>query len=163
VGEVDLGEIHPAALTNGKAAMVISARRLRAAHQYTARRLAALQAKQARYTQGSRRWKRLQRRKHRFLAKQQRTRDAEHKSGRAGGHGARGGGWPSSWWRNTTRGRPVLTADVSTPPVGASTSAPIPCVGMRRTADSGGAVKLLSRQVRGSWPRSCPPPLGATT
>src|SRR5581483_8577104 len=45
---VDLGEIHPAALTDGKEAIVISARRLRAAHQYTAKRLAELQAKQSR-------------------------------------------------------------------------------------------------------------------
>src|SRR5262249_45823724 len=81
---VDLGEIHPAALTDGHQAVVITARRLRATHQYTAKRLAALQAKQARKQKGSRRWKRLQRRKTRFLAQQKRrARDIEHKVSRA--------------------------------------------------------------------------------
>ncbi len=81
---VDLGEIHPAALTDGKEAIVISARQLRAAHQYTAKRLAELQAKQSRKKKGSRRWKRLQCRKNRFLAQQKkRTRDIEHKVSRA--------------------------------------------------------------------------------
>src|SRR5215470_10440567 len=41
---VDLGEIHPAALTDGKEAVVITARRLRAARQYTAKRLAELRS-----------------------------------------------------------------------------------------------------------------------
>jgi putative transposase len=81
---VDLGEIHPAALTDGNEAVVIIARRLRAAHQYTAKRLAELQAKQASKKKGSGRWKRLQARKHRFLAQQKkRTRDIEHKVARA--------------------------------------------------------------------------------
>ncbi len=80
---VDLGEIHPAALTDGKEAIVISARRLRAARQYTAKRLAALQEQQFKKLKGSRRWKRLQRRKNRFLAQQKmRTRDIEHKVSR---------------------------------------------------------------------------------
>jgi putative transposase len=81
---VDLGEIHPAALTDGKEAVVITARRLRAAHQYTAKRLAEIQAKQASKKKGSGRWKRLQARKNRFLARQKkRTRDIEHKVSRA--------------------------------------------------------------------------------
>lgn len=84
---VDLGEIHPAALTDladGHEAVVITARRLRATHQYTAKRLAEIQAKQARKQKGSSRWKRLQRRKSRFLAEQKRrTRDLEHKVSRA--------------------------------------------------------------------------------
>ena len=65
---VDLGEIHPAALTDGHEAEVITARRLRATHQYTAKRLAEMQAKQAGKAKGSGRWKRLQQRKSRFLA-----------------------------------------------------------------------------------------------
>jgi putative transposase len=81
---VDLGEIHPAALTDGHDAVVITARRLRAAHQYTAKRLAEIQAKQASKQKHSGRWKQLQRRNHRFLAQQKRrTRDIEHKVARA--------------------------------------------------------------------------------
>jgi putative transposase len=81
---VDLGKIHPAALTDGHEAGVITARRLRAAHQYTAQRLAELQEKQAGKQKGSRRWKQLQRRKSRFLAREKkRTRDVEHKVSRA--------------------------------------------------------------------------------
>lgn len=81
---VDLGEIHPAALTDGNAAIVISARCLRAARQYTAKRLSEIQARQVGKAKGSSRWKRLQQRKNRFLARQQkRTRDIEHKVSRA--------------------------------------------------------------------------------
>jgi putative transposase len=81
---VDVGEIHPAALTDGKEAVVITARRLRAARQYTVKRVAAIQSKQSGKKKGSRRWKRLQRRKNRFLAQQQkRTRAIEHKVSRA--------------------------------------------------------------------------------
>jgi putative transposase len=81
---VDLGEIHPATLTDGEEAIVISARRLRAARQYTAKRLSALRSAQDHKQRGSRRWKRLQRRKNRFLAEQdRRTRDIEHKVSRA--------------------------------------------------------------------------------
>jgi putative transposase len=80
---VVLGEIHPAGLTDGKAAMVISARRLRATRQYTAKRLSEMQAKLSCTQKGARRWKRLQRRKSRFLAHQdRRTRDNEHKVSR---------------------------------------------------------------------------------
>jgi putative transposase len=81
---VDLGEIHPAALTDGKAAIVMTARRLRATHQYTAKRLAEIQAKQRGKKKGSGRWRHLQARKNRFLAQQKkRTRDIEHKVSRA--------------------------------------------------------------------------------
>jgi putative transposase len=81
---VDLGEIHPAALTDGKETVVITARRLRATHQYTAKRLAEIQAQQAAKRKGSGRWKKLQARKSRFLAQQkQRTHDIEHKVSRA--------------------------------------------------------------------------------
>lgn len=81
---VDLGEIHPAALTDGHEAVVITARRLRAAHQYTVKRVAEIQSKQVGKQKGSGRWQRLQARKNRFLAEQKtRTRDMEHKVSRA--------------------------------------------------------------------------------
>ena len=82
---IDLGEIHPATATDGEEAVVFSARVLRATHQYTAKRLAELKSLQDKgKTKHSRRWKRLQRRKSRFLAKQKRrTRDIEHKLSRA--------------------------------------------------------------------------------
>lgn len=84
VGACDLGEIHPAALTDGKETVIITCRALRANQQYTAKRLSELRAKQDRKRKGSRGWKRLQRRKTRFLAKQRRrARDLEHKSSRA--------------------------------------------------------------------------------
>jgi putative transposase len=81
---VDLGEIHPAAMTDGHEAVVISARRLRATRQHTVKRVAEMQSKQSGKTKGSRRWKQLQARKYRFLAQQQkRTRAIEHKVSRA--------------------------------------------------------------------------------
>jgi putative transposase len=84
IGACDLGEIHPAALTDGQETVIITCRALRANQQYSAKRLSELRAKQDRKRKGSRRWKRLQRRKTRFLAKQRRrTRDLEHKSSRA--------------------------------------------------------------------------------
>ena len=84
VAGVDLGEIHPAALTNGTHAAVISCRALRSCVQYTHKRLAVLRAKQDGRTKGSSRWKRLQRRKNRFLAqRKRRERDLLHKASRA--------------------------------------------------------------------------------
>jgi putative transposase len=81
---VDLGEIHPAAATDGTETVVITCRAMRANQQYTAKRLAELKSKQDRKKKGSQHWKRLQRRKTRFLAKQRRrARDLEHKSSRA--------------------------------------------------------------------------------
>ncbi|MCI0349693.1 MAG: RNA-guided endonuclease TnpB family protein, partial [Acidobacteriales bacterium] len=64
-------------------ATVVSCRQLRAQSQHTAKNLASIQARQSRHQKGSRRWKRLQRRKHRFLAQQAlRRRDLEHKISR---------------------------------------------------------------------------------
>ena len=81
---VDLGEIHPAVATDGGVGLVVSCRELRAAHQYTAKRMAELRSLQDHKHKKSRRWKRLQRRKNRFLAQQKRrTRDMEHKVSRA--------------------------------------------------------------------------------
>jgi putative transposase len=84
VAAVDLGEIHPASITDGEEAVVITNRALRANSQYTAKRLAEFQHKQAAKVKGSRAWWRLQQRKNRFLAKQRRRRrDMEHKASRA--------------------------------------------------------------------------------
>jgi putative transposase len=81
---VDLGEIHPAACTDGTETVIIACRAMRANQQYTAKRLSEIRSKQAQKKKGSRRWKRLQRRKARFLAKQRRrSRDLEHKCSRA--------------------------------------------------------------------------------
>jgi putative transposase len=81
---VDLGEIHPAACTDGQQTLIVSARTLRAQRQYLAKRLAKLQRAQAAKTKGSRRHTRLQQRKTRFRAKQRRRiRDIEHKVSRA--------------------------------------------------------------------------------
>jgi putative transposase len=81
---VDLGEIHPAAVTDGQETVLFTCRALRANAQYTVKRLSQLRANQARKRKGSRRWRRLQRRMSRFLAKQKkRARDMEHKISRA--------------------------------------------------------------------------------
>jgi putative transposase len=81
---VDLGEIHPAALTDGKESVIITCRALRANAQYTAKRLSEIRAKQDRKHKGSRAWKRLQWRKSRVLAQQKRrARDMEHKASHA--------------------------------------------------------------------------------
>ena len=81
---VDLGEIHPAAVTDGQETLIITCRALRANAQYTAKRLSEIRAKQDRKKKGSRSWGRLQRRKSRFLAKQKRrAKDIEHKASRA--------------------------------------------------------------------------------
>jgi putative transposase len=80
VAGVDLGEIHPATVSDGEESVVFSVRQLRSLAQYGNKRLAELQAKQASKVKGSRRWRRIQRRKNRFLAQQKRRkRDIEHK------------------------------------------------------------------------------------
>jgi len=89
---VDLGEIHPAAMTDGEAGMVVSCRALRSLNQYTNKRLAKLSHRQAAKVthvpahsagEGSRAWRRLQRRRNRFQAQQRRRkRDIEHKISR---------------------------------------------------------------------------------
>ena len=97
---VDLGEIHPAAMTDGEAGMVVSCRALRSLNQYrnthaqgqcwecgisyTNKRLAKLSHQQAAKVKGSRAWRRLQRRRNRFQAQQRRRkRDIEHTHARA--------------------------------------------------------------------------------
>jgi putative transposase len=77
---IDLGEIHPAAATDGNETVIFTCRALRSRQQYTAKRVGELTAKQDRKCKGSRRWQRLQRRKTRFRATQRRrARDLEHK------------------------------------------------------------------------------------
>ncbi len=81
---VDLGEIHPAAVTDGEETVIFSARALRAVRQNTARRLSEIQRLQDAKVKGSQKWRQLQQRKNRFLAQQKRrTRDIEHKVSRA--------------------------------------------------------------------------------
>jgi putative transposase len=80
----DLGQIHPAALTDGVRGVVISCRALRSGVQYRNKRVAELQEKQSHHQKGSRRYRRVQRRKTHFLAKQKRReRDILHKCSRA--------------------------------------------------------------------------------
>ena len=80
---VDLGEVHPAAVSDGHDTVVVTCRELRSQRQYTAKRLAELRQRQSTCTRGSRRWKRLQKRINRFLHQQaKRTRDIEHKVSR---------------------------------------------------------------------------------
>jgi putative transposase len=81
---VDMGEIHPAALTDGQTSLIISCRELRASRQYTAKRLSQLRSLMDRTHKGSRNWLRLKRRQLRFRAQQRRRiRDMEHKVSRA--------------------------------------------------------------------------------
>jgi putative transposase len=80
----DLGEVHPAAVTDGKEGMVFSARALRSLSQYTNKRLAEIQSVLSKKEKHSRRYQRLVARKSRFLAKQKRKRtDIEHKVSRS--------------------------------------------------------------------------------
>jgi putative transposase len=80
---VDLGEIHPAAVTDGEQGVVFAARTLHALSQDTHRRLSELQVRLAKKARGSLRYQRLMARKSRFLGKQKRRRDIEHKVSRA--------------------------------------------------------------------------------
>jgi putative transposase len=80
---VDLGVNTLIAATDGEKAVLVSGREVKATVQWRNKRLASLQEKQAPKTKRSRRWKRLQRRKHRMLDKaQRRVRDAIHKATR---------------------------------------------------------------------------------
>jgi putative transposase len=84
VAAIDLGEVHPAAVTDGEEGMVFSARALRSLSQYTNKRLAEIQSVLSKREKHSRRYQRLLARKSRFLAKQKRKRtDIEHKVSRS--------------------------------------------------------------------------------
>jgi putative transposase len=82
---IDLGEIHPMAVANEHGrVLIVTARQLRSLNRYRNQRLGALARQQAAKVKRSRSWKRLQRRKNKFLAKNERQRrDIEHKITRA--------------------------------------------------------------------------------
>jgi putative transposase len=87
---VDLGEIHPAAMTDGEEAAIVVCRELRSQQQYRAKRLSELRAKQDKLPCAkkkgpkSRQWWRLQKRINRFLAHMDNViRDIDHKVSRA--------------------------------------------------------------------------------
>jgi putative transposase len=81
---IDLGEVHPVAITDGEEACILSCRELRSVAQQTNKKLEHLQKKAARCQKGSRRERRLRRARGRFLARQKRRRrDLEHKVSRA--------------------------------------------------------------------------------
>lgn len=81
---VDLGEIHPAAITDGQQSIIISCRELRSLNQYRNKRFAELKSLQSSKKKQSRRWWRIQRRINCFLAQnKQQRRDLEHKISRA--------------------------------------------------------------------------------
>ncbi len=83
IAGVDLGEVHPAAMTDGREALVVSCRELRSLNQYWNKRLAKLKSLQSSKQKHSRRWWRIQRRINRFLAQnKQQRRDLEHKISR---------------------------------------------------------------------------------
>ncbi len=78
---VDLGVNTLIAATDGDKAVLISGREAKATVQWRNKRLSNLQEKQSRQTRGSRRWKRLQRRKHKLLDKSHhRIKDIIHKA-----------------------------------------------------------------------------------
>jgi putative transposase len=81
---IDMGEIHPVAITEGDEVCILSCRELRSIAQQTNKELAAIQKKKARCQRGSRRSRRLNRAKRKLLGRQkQRRRDLEHKISRA--------------------------------------------------------------------------------
>jgi putative transposase len=80
---IDLGVNTLIAATDGEKALLISGREAKATVQWRNKRLAEIQRAQSRRTKGSRRWKRLQRRKAKMLAKaHRRIRDITHKATR---------------------------------------------------------------------------------
>jgi putative transposase len=81
---VDLGVNTLVAATDGTKAVLVNGRGVKAVIQWRNKTLAHCQQRQSNQTKGSRRWKRLQRRRYQMLAKTQRqVRDATHKATRA--------------------------------------------------------------------------------
>jgi putative transposase len=81
---VDLGEIHPAAMTNGNTALVITARELRATGQGLAKKIAKLDSRLSRCKSGSRMYRRLRKAKTKArLNADARQKDILHKVSRA--------------------------------------------------------------------------------
>ena len=84
VAAIDLGEIHPAVVSDPTQAVVVSARELRATIQYRNKKLATLSRLQSRCQKGSRRWQRLQRRRNKVRGHCScKIGDIEHKVSRA--------------------------------------------------------------------------------
>jgi putative transposase len=80
---VDLGVNTLVAATDGEQAVLVSGREAKATVQWRNKRLATAAARQSRKTKGSNRWKRLQRRKRKMLAKShRRLKDLMHKATR---------------------------------------------------------------------------------
>ncbi|MCZ7569096.1 MAG: transposase [Ardenticatenaceae bacterium] len=80
---VDLGVNTLIAASDGKRAILVSGREAKATVQWRNKRLASIQARQSQLIEGSRRWKRLQRRKRKMLDKaRRRMRDICHKATR---------------------------------------------------------------------------------
>jgi putative transposase len=80
---IDLGEIHPLVIGTEESAALITCRELRSNSQYRNKRLASISEKMSSLQKGSRRHRRLQARKNRFLAKSDaRQRDMLHKVSR---------------------------------------------------------------------------------
>ncbi len=78
---VDLGVNTLIAATDGQTVVLVNGRQVKAVVQYRNKQLASISQKQAPMTKGSRRWKRLQRRKHQVLdTTQRKIRDACHKA-----------------------------------------------------------------------------------
>jgi putative transposase len=80
---VDLGVNSLIAATDGEKALLVSGREAKATVQWRNKRLASASCRQSKKMKGSRRWKRLQRRKRQMLAKSdRRLRDVMHKATR---------------------------------------------------------------------------------
>lgn len=80
---VDLGVNTLLAATDGQRVVLVNGRAAKATVQWRNKRLATIQARQARLIKGSRRYKRLQRRKYKLLTKaRRRVRDLCHKASR---------------------------------------------------------------------------------
>jgi putative transposase len=80
---VDLGVNTLMAATDGEQAVLVSGRAVKSTVQWRNKRLASAEARQSKMTPGSRRWKKLQRRKKRMLAKAaRRVKDLTHKATR---------------------------------------------------------------------------------
>ncbi len=78
---VDLGVNTLIAATDGDKAVLVNGREAKATVQWRNKRKAGLDSKQSRHVEGSRRWKRLQRRKRKMLRKaHNRVRDITHKA-----------------------------------------------------------------------------------
>jgi putative transposase len=81
---IDMGEIHPVAITDGEEVCIVSCRALRSVAQQTNKELAEIARKRSRCQKGSRRFKRLNRARTCLRARQKRRRrDLEHKISRA--------------------------------------------------------------------------------